>query len=95
MAVPESLQARMDLFASHGRLFRQGQELFSEPSWLQVLVGQGLKPRGHHPLAELRPREQAQEFLDDVRHVVRRCVDVMPAHAEFIADHCAAPDPRP
>ncbi|MGM9482569.1 tryptophan halogenase family protein [Roseateles sp. NT4] len=86
MAVPESLQARMDLFASHGRLFRHGQELFSEPSWLHVLIGQGLMPRSHHPLAATRPREQAQQFVDDVHRVVRRCVDVMPAHADFLAD---------
>ncbi len=90
MAVPESLQHRMDLFASNGRLYRQGQELFSEPSWLQVLLGQGLMPRGHHPLADARPHEQAQQFINDVRHVVQRCVDVMPTHADFIAAHCAA-----
>ncbi|MDR7272939.1 tryptophan halogenase [Pelomonas saccharophila] len=91
MAVPESLQARMNLFASHGRLFRHGQELFSEPSWLQVLMGQGLMPRGHHPLAAMRSPEQAQQIVDDVQRVVRRCVDVMPSHADFIAAHCAAP----
>ena len=91
MAVPEALQARMELFASHGRLFRHGQELFSEPSWLQVLLGQGLRPRAHHPLAETRPLEQARAFVDNTREVVRRCVTVMPAHAEFISAHCAAP----
>ena len=91
MAVPATLQARMDLFASHGRLFRHGPELFSEPSWLQVLMGQGLRPRSHHPLADTRPRERVQEFVADVHHVVRRCVDAMPAHADFIAAHCAAP----
>ncbi|HEV6965347.1 MULTISPECIES: tryptophan halogenase family protein [Roseateles] len=91
MAVPESLWARMDLFAAAGHLDRRGQELFSEPSWLQVFVGQGLRPRGHHPLAELSARPRAQAFVDDVRTVVRRCVEVMPSHADFIAAHCAAP----
>ncbi|MFG6468125.1 tryptophan halogenase family protein [Roseateles sp. BYS87W] len=91
MAVPDSLQARIDLFASHGRLFRHGQELFSEPSWLQVLLGQGGQPRGHHPLAATRPLAQAQAFVDDVHRVVQRCVAVMPPHAEFISAHCAAP----
>jgi tryptophan halogenase len=91
MAVPESLRARIALFASHGRLFRHGAELFSEPSWLQVLLGQGPRPRGHDPLAERRPREQTQAFVDDTREVVRRCVAVMPTHAEFISAHCAAP----
>ena len=91
MALPESLRERMALFASHGRLFRHGAELFSEPSWLQVLVGQGLRPQGHHPLAALRSPAQTQAFIDDTREVVRRCVAVMPTHAEFISAHCAAP----
>jgi tryptophan halogenase len=91
MAVPASLRDRIELFASHGRLFRHGSELFSEPSWLQVLLGQGPRPRAHHPLAERRPREQTQAFVDDTREVVRRCVAVMPTHAEFISAHCAAP----
>ena len=91
MAVPASLRARIELFASNGRLFRHGQELFSEPSWLQVLLGQGPRPRGHHPLAGLRPLAQTQAFVDDTREVVRRCVAVMPTHADFISAHCAAP----
>lgn len=91
MAVPASLRDRIELFASHGRLFRHGSELFSEPSWLQVLLGQGPRPRAHHPLAERRPREQTQAFVADTREVVRRCVAVMPTHAEFISAHCAAP----
>ena len=76
-----------------------GQELFSEPSWLQVMLGQGLRPRRHHPLADRRPREQVAAFVDDVRRVVRRCVDVMPLHADFIAALPAAgaapPSPTP
>ena len=34
----------MDLFCSNGRVFREGAELFTELSWLQVMHGQGLKP---------------------------------------------------
>ena len=91
MAVPQALRDRIELFASHGRLFRHGAELFSEPSWLQVLLGQGPRPRAHDPLTERRLREQTQAFVDDTREVVRRCVAVMPSHADFISAHCAAP----
>ena len=90
MDVPDALQARVDLFAASGRIHRQGLELFSEPSWLQVLLGQGLRPRHVHPLAELTARERAQAFVDNTGDVVRRCVAVMPSHADFIAAHCAA-----
>ncbi|MBV8035490.1 tryptophan halogenase family protein [Roseateles sp.] len=95
MAVPEALQARLDLFAASGRIHRRDQELFSEPSWLQVLVGQGLRPRHLHPLAELSARDRVQAFVANTRDVVRRCVAVIPAHADFIAAHCAAPSTTP
>ena len=91
MAVPDSLRERMALFSNRGRLYRRGFELFSEPSWLQVMVGQGLVPAGYHPLAAQRPLARTQAFLDDARRVVQRCVEVMPRHEDFIAAHCAAP----
>ncbi len=90
MAVPESLQRKIELFASNGRLYRDGEELFTEMSWLQVMVGQGLIPRGHHPFAGLRPEDEVVAHLNNVEQVIRKCVDVMPTHAEFIATHCAA-----
>ncbi|OYU82146.1 MAG: hypothetical protein CFE45_27655, partial [Burkholderiales bacterium PBB5] len=86
-----TLQRKMDLFCSNGRVFREGTELFTELSWLQVMVGQGLVPRGHHPLADLMSDADLAEFLDDVEGVIRKCVNVMPSQADFIQANCAAP----
>ena len=91
MAVPESLTRRMNLYRRHGRIFREGAELFSEVGWLQVMHGQGLKPEACNPLVDLYPEEDIVQFLDDVETVIGKCVDVMPTHAEYIAQHCAAP----
>ena len=88
MAIPDSLQRRIDLYRSHGRIVREGVELFTEPSWLQVMNGQGLRPASHHPLVDLLSDEQLGEFLGEVRRVVGSCVGVMPRHADFIAQHC-------
>ena len=90
MEIPATLQHKIDLYRSNGRIFREGGELFAELSWLQVMEGQRIHSRGHHPFAGLIPEARAREFLDDVRSVVRRCVDVMPTQAEYIAAHCAA-----
>jgi tryptophan halogenase len=57
---------------------------------MQVMLGQGVMPRGHHPLADIRPLAQVQAWADNLRDVTRRCVDVMPPHADFIAANCAA-----
>ena len=52
--------------------------------------GQPVKPRGYHPFADLQPKEVVAEFLHDIEHVIGKCVDVMPSHADFIAANCAA-----
>ncbi len=90
MEIPDSLARRIALFESNGRVFRDGVELFVENSWLQVMVGQGLQARGHHPFADLLPEAEVQAFLDNVEQVVARCAKALPTHAEFIARHCAA-----
>ncbi len=90
MQVPASLQRRMALFQSNGRVFRDGAELFVENSWLQVMVGQGLEPRAYHPFADLLPEDEVQAFLDNVKDVVSRCAAALPGHADFIERYCAA-----
>jgi len=93
MPIPESLQQRIDLYEAHGRIIREGNELFTEVSWLQVMNGQGLRPQRHHPLADLLSDSALRDYLDDVRRVVAQCVNVMPTHADYIAQHCRAPAP--
>ncbi|MBL8314913.1 MAG: tryptophan 7-halogenase [Rubrivivax sp.] len=90
MAVPETLQAKLRLYKSSGRITRFNNELFSEVAWLQVMHGQGLLPEGHHALAELPGEGDVGEYLEGVRKVIAQCVAVMPQHDEFIARHCRA-----
>ncbi|NWP75109.1 tryptophan 7-halogenase, partial [Escherichia coli] len=52
MAVPASLERKLALFRNRGRLFRYEDELFAESSWIAVLLGQGVMPRGWDPLAD-------------------------------------------
>ncbi|HEY0956489.1 MAG TPA: tryptophan halogenase family protein [Roseateles sp.] len=90
MDIPASLSAKLDLWRTAGRIVRDGDELFSEVGWLQVLYGQGLQPGAHHPLAEALSEVEIADYLDDTRATVQRCVAQMPSHADFIAAHCAA-----
>ena len=90
MEVPASLQRRMALFRSRGRIVREGGELFAETAWLQVMEGQGLVPESHHALADLIAEDETAEYLGSVQGVIAQCVDVMPTHDDYIARHCAA-----
>ncbi len=90
MEVPPELQQRIDLYRSHGRIFRQGEELFAEASWLQVMHGQGLCAQHYHPLVDQRSEEDIAYFLNQVKSTIQACVEAMPTHEEFIRGYCAA-----
>ncbi|HJV96293.1 MAG TPA: tryptophan halogenase family protein, partial [Albitalea sp.] len=95
MAIPEQLAHRIELFRTNGRLVRIQEDLFAEASWLQVLVGQGVMPGGHHALAHLLDDDDNRFFLAKIRDSVRDAVRSMPTHADYIARHCAARQTRP
>ena len=91
MEIPDSLRQRLALFRSNGRVSRElFIQLFGESSWVQVLLGQGLIPEGWHPLAGVIGAQELSAFINDIEAVTQRCVAVMPTHADYIKDHCAA-----
>lgn len=90
MDIPETLQNKIDLYRQNGRVFRDGDELFAEPSWLQVMHGQGIRAQGYDPLVDLVPKAEIINLVTNVEDVIKKCVAVMPTHAEFIAKYCAA-----
>jgi tryptophan 7-halogenase len=90
MAIPDTLREKIELFRANGRLYRENDELFSETSWLAVMLGQGIQPKSYHPLADACNVAALQKYLADVRDVIKRSADAMPTHAEFIRKHCAA-----
>ena len=91
MDVPESLKRKMSLFQSNGRVFREAEELFAEPSWIQVMIGQRMMPKGYSAMVDALDGEAALRHVETVRQVIANCVRAMPSHEEFIARHCAAP----
>jgi len=90
MEVPASLQRKLDLYKAHGRVVRENNELFTEIGWQQVLHGQGVRAQGHNPLADLLGDKELADFLANIERVVGKCVDVMPAHKDFVAAVVAA-----
>ena len=51
MDVPDTLRHKVELFRSSGRVSLIDDEHFGEDSWVSVLLGQGVMPRTHDPLA--------------------------------------------
>jgi tryptophan 7-halogenase len=93
MSIPDTLRHKMELWRANGRVFRENAELFSEISWVEVFLGQNVMPRSYHPLVDALEEERIANFLDNVRSTIKRCVEVMPTHAAYVAQQCAI-DPK-
>ena len=90
MDVPDSLTHKQELFASSGRVGRDADDLFREASWVQVMLGQGVMPDTHDPMAGGLSDPQLSEFLGNVRTLIERAVDTLPTHEDYLKAHCAA-----
>ncbi|MFV3077763.1 tryptophan halogenase family protein [Niveispirillum fermenti] len=90
MVVPDSLAEKIALFRAGGRLFRFEDELFSENSWIAVLLGQDILPERWDPVADTIDPRLVRHNLDRLRSLFARAADAMPDHGSFIARHCAA-----
>ncbi len=90
MDVPDTLQRKMALFRESGRLYHEQEDLFTDSSWLQVMLGQGLTPERYHPVADSMPAQKLEQFLGDIRNIVTSAAGQMPAHEDFVRANCAA-----
>ncbi|MEP6886098.1 MAG: tryptophan halogenase family protein [Gammaproteobacteria bacterium] len=92
MSVPDSLTHKIEVFRETGGIFPTIQDLFHLTSWLQVMWGQGVRPRAAHPFVQaVAPLDRA-EYLKNIRELLAHAAGTLPRHEEFIARHCAAPD---
>lgn len=89
MALPDTLNYKIEQFRECGNLVTEGYELFQNPSWLAVLVGQDIIPQRYSPLADLRGVDGGAR-LAGLRRVMAEAAIAMPGHADYLARHCAA-----
>ncbi len=88
MAIPDSLERKLDLWRAKGRLFREGRELFGTPSWVAVLLGQGIVPAETEPAADALDPAMIADALDKMRLSYRRMAEHMPMHGDYVARAC-------
>jgi tryptophan 7-halogenase len=90
MSIPDALAQKIEQFKKNGRIYRNSTEMFSDLSWLEVMHGQGIRPRAYHPLVDRMTKDEIAQRLDSVKRVIDKSVDYMPTHAQFIDEHCKA-----
>jgi tryptophan 7-halogenase len=92
MPIPETLTQKIEQFRKNGRIFRTSNEMFNDLSWLEVMYGQGIRPRAYHGLVDAMSEEEIEKRLASIKNVIDRSAEVMPTHEEYIAQHCRAPN---
>lgn len=88
MTIPDSLAHKIELFKQNGRLFREQNDLFTDSSWLQVMLGQGIVPKDYHPLANTMSNEQLSIMLKEVKIIKQEPLDNLPNHDDFLKMFC-------
>jgi tryptophan halogenase len=74
----------MALFKNSGRVFKPQDDVFSENSWVQVMMGQGLMPEGYHNIADAMTREQLGQYLGQLEAQVAQQIAGLPTHEGYV-----------
>ncbi len=89
MPIPDTLQHKLDLYKSRGRVFRYDEELFADTSWVAVFEGQGIVPSRYDPLVDTYDLNRLRAVMAKMRDTIATGADSLQRHEDYIARHCA------
>lgn len=90
MTLPDTLNHKIELFRRTGRVFRYNDELFARPSWVAVMLGQGIVPEACDPIVATLPAGDIARSLASMRGAMTAAVQAMPTHEAFLSRYCPA-----
>lgn len=92
MEIPDTLRHRLELFRDNGLVYKGEEDLFRIDSWIQVLRGQRFDTEAYHPAGRLMAPDRLRNSLASYADGIRKTVERLPRHEDFIASYCATPD---
>lgn len=93
MEIPALLKHRIQQFRDTARVVLTADELFAENSWVQVMMGQGIMPKAHHPITRQMEDHSLADFLGEIRKEAARTFMRLPKHQDFVTQFCGTPKP--
>lgn len=87
MPIPDSLAHRIALFRERGQLDIAADDLFQATSWLAVLLGQGVRPRGYMPSMALQDDRLLATAYERLERHFKAIVARMPDHLDYLRTH--------
>lgn len=93
MAIPDTLQYKIEHFRRFGRLIPGDMDLFGNASWTAVHIGQGNQPERTDPLLDYRDVETGIDYLERLHQAMAAAAQDLPTHAAFVDSFCKAARP--
>ncbi len=84
MPVAETLQRRINRFASNGRVVKYDGEIFDSQVWTDMMIALGITPRRYDPAADALDMQQMMGRLGKMVQAFDQTIAAMPAHAEYL-----------
>jgi len=90
MDLPDTLEHKFELFREHGRVFRDNNELFDVPSWVAVMLGQGIMPAAVDPLVDTMRDADVLRAITDLRDGYEQTALKLPPASDYVRRMIAA-----
>ena len=95
MALPDSLQEKLDAWLTRAYIIKYEFGVFLPPSWIAVMLGQNLIPRGYDRRADVLPSDEVARRAAALRASMRDAAERAPSHEDFIRQIGAASSRAP
>ena len=95
MPLPDSLQTKIDLWLQRGYIQQYEFGVFLPPSWIAVMLGQNLIPRGYEPRVDKMPQEAFLNISKQMKQTIENSVTRAPEHLMFLQQFGAASNSKP
>lgn len=89
MPLPDTLEAKLELWRASGFIHREHEELFTPVAWFQVLAGQGVEAQGYNPVANALSEADLARLLRETEAALIEQARRMPRHLDFLQDYIA------
>jgi len=90
MEIPDSLRYKLDIWQACGQVPLLDGESYLEPSWAAILLGNGMVPARHDPLADAMPLAALQAAMARRREDLARLGRSAPDHQFYLERNCKA-----
>ncbi len=86
MDIPDPLRHRIELFRERGLILNYPDEMFGPTSWLAIMMGQGVRPRGFSPLLNTLDRDEQVKKFKAMQADIQAALAGLPTQDKYLND---------